>query len=173
MEVLQIQRPDHLAEQTVQELKQAGLQLAAAESCTGGLIAARITSVSGASGVFHCGMVTYSNDMKEKMLGVVHETLERFSAVSGETAAEMAAGVRRFSGADIAVAVTGNAGPEPSEGKPVGEVYVAVDSAWYRETVRLDCPPLSGDVRQQIRMLAADKALLMAGQAIRKQEERQ
>ena len=113
MDITQLPK-DCLAAETVQRLQQAGLQLAAAESCTGGLIAARITSVSGASGVFHCGMVTYSNDMKEKMLGVSHETLQRCSAVSAETAAEMAAGARRFSGADIAVSVTGNAGPEPS-----------------------------------------------------------
>ena len=171
MDITQLPK-DCLAAETVQRLQQAGLQLAAAESCTGGLIAARITSVSGASGVFHCGMVTYSNDMKEKMLGVSHETLQRFSAVSAETAAEMAAGARRFSGADIAVSVTGNAGPEPSEGKPVGEVYIAADSAWYQETAKLDCPPLSGVVRQQIRMLAAEKALRMALAAIEKWEEK-
>lgn len=162
--------PDNLPIQVVQRLKETGLMLATAESCTGGLIAAQITGVSGASGVFHCGMVTYSNDMKEKMLGVSHETLEKFSAVSKETAAEMAIGARRFSGADIAVAVTGNAGPEPSEGKPVGEVYIAVDCAWYRKTESLRCPPMSGDVRKQIRLYAAKKALSMALEAIHEKE---
>ncbi len=154
--------------EVVRRLKESGRTLATAESCTGGLIAARITDVSGASGVFHCGMVTYSNDMKEKMLGVSHQTLERFSAVSRETAAEMAAGARHFSGADIAVAVTGNAGPEPSEGKPVGEVYIAIDCAWYRAVERLSCPALSGDVRKQIRFLASEKALSMVLDAINK-----
>lgn len=161
---------DGLQFQVVRRLKQAGLMLAAAESCTGGLIAARITDVPGASGVFHCGMVTYSNDMKEKMLGVSHQTLEKFSAVSKETAAEMAAGARRVSGADIAVAVTGNAGPEPSEGKPVGEVYIAVDCLWYKKVELLSCPALSGDVRKQIRFFASEKALSMVLDAIDQKE---
>ena len=104
-----------LQSEVVHRLSQYGLTLATAESCTGGLIASRITDISGSSAVFHCGMVTYSNDMKIKMLGVNPKTLHDFSAVSAETAAEMARGVRRFSGADIAVAVTGNAGPLPSE----------------------------------------------------------
>lgn len=154
----------------VQALMKTGCTLVTAESCTGGLIAARITDVPGASGVFHCGLVTYSNDMKEKMLGVSPETLEKFSAVSKETAAEMAAGARAVSGADIAVAVTGNAGPEPSEGKPVGEVYLSVNCSWYQKVEQLSCPALSGDIRGQIRSLAAEKALAMVLDAVGKKE---
>ncbi len=147
------------AETLVRELHERSLTIAAAESCTGGMIAAMITSVPGASNVFHCGMVTYSNDMKEKMLGVKKETLVRFSAVSGETAAEMAKGARLFSGADIAVSVTGNAGPEPSEGKPVGEVWIAVSSAWEEKAVCFHFPALS---RNAFREKAAQQAIEMA-----------
>jgi nicotinamide-nucleotide amidase len=166
------ERLSALAGQTVAALKEKNLLLATAESCTGGMIAAAITSVSGASGVFHCGMVTYSNDMKEKMLGVSRETLERFSAVSAETAAEMAAGARFFSGADIGVAVTGNAGPEPSEGKPVGEVYAAVDSPLHREVRRLCCPDsIEGNVRETIRRMTAELALQMVLETIARNEQ--
>ena len=80
------------AERLVGLLKEKGLTAATAESCTGGMIAEWITSVPGASCVFHCGIVAYSNEIKERILGVKPETIARFSAVSGETAAEMAAG---------------------------------------------------------------------------------
>ena len=140
-------------------LRDKGLTAATAESCTGGLVAKRITEVSGASQVFQCGMVTYSNGMKEKMRGVARETLNTYSAVSPETAGEMAAGARRFSGADLAVAVTGNAGPEPSEGKPVGLVYVAVDSSWHKEVLELKLNRRDGDARELIRYLASSHAL--------------
>lgn len=161
-----------LQSEVVHRLSQYGLTLATAESCTGGLIASRITDISGSSAVFHCGMVTYSNDMKIKMLGVNPKTLHDFSAVSAETAAEMARGVRRFSGADIAVAVTGNAGPLPSEGKPVGEVYISLCCDWHEITLRLEYGELSeGNVREQIRFLASDKALQMVLEAINLREE--
>ena len=91
-------------------------------------MAKRLTDVSGASEVFECGVVTYSNRMKHQLLGVSQQTLDTFGAVSEETAREMAAGVRRLSGAEIGISVTGNAGPEPSEGKEVGLVYIGVDS---------------------------------------------
>ena len=154
----------------VQALQRAGLTVAAAESCTGGLIAARLTDVPGASAVFHCGIVSYSNEVKMALLGVRPETIRDFSAVSAETAAEMAAGVRRLSGADIAVAVTGNAGPEPSEGKPVGEVYISLLSGWHQETVRLSLRPEGPDIREQVRFLASEKALEMVLQAVKMRE---
>ena len=165
-----------LQTQVVHALSEAGLTLATAESCTGGLIAARITDVSGSSAVFHCGMVTYSNDMKIKMLGVRPETLRDFSAVSAETAKEMADGVRQFSGADIAVAVTGNAGPEPSEGKPVGEVYISLCCGWHQVTLRKELGrrmPAKEDLRQQIRFLVSDAALQLVLDAIRMREGKQ
>lgn len=156
---------NELAEKTVRLFSEKELQLATAESCTGGMIAAAITDISGASAVFHCGIVAYANEVKIGLLGVSKETIEQYSAVSKETAAEMASGARRISGADIAVAVTGNAGPLPSEGKPVGEVYVAVESEWFKKVVPLDPPALSGDIRRQIRELTVKKALCLALQA--------
>lgn len=117
-----------LNRELVQTLDQKHLTCAVAESCTGGMVAAEITDVQGASRVFLGGVVAYTNEVKRGVLSVKRETLERFTAVSAEVAIEMAQGVLALTGADIAAAVTGNAGPEPSEGKPVGEVYVAVCS---------------------------------------------
>ena len=102
-----------------------GLTLAAAESCTGGMVAERITSVPGASDVFAGSVVTYSNALKQHLLGVSDELLQRHGAVSAEVAAAMASGARVHLGADIAVAVTGIAGPDGgTPDKPVGLVYL-------------------------------------------------
>jgi nicotinamide-nucleotide amidase len=104
-----------------------GLTLGTAESCTGGLVAARLTAVPGASDAFLGGIVAYANDVKEQELGVPADVLERHGAVSAETAAAMAAGVRSRLGADVAVAVTGIAGPGGgTPEKPVGLVHVHV-----------------------------------------------
>jgi PncC family amidohydrolase len=100
-----------------------------AESCTGGNIANRLTNVPGASEVFPGGFVTYSNAAKEKFLGVRRETLEKFGAVSEQTAREMADGARRAMASDYAIAVTGIAGPSGgTEEKPVGTVFIALAS---------------------------------------------
>ena len=88
-----------------------GLTVATAESCTGGMVAAGFTDLPGISACFGCGVVTYSNEAKEKLLGVSHETLVTYGAVSAETAAEMAEGLEKLSGADFAVSITGIAGP--------------------------------------------------------------
>jgi nicotinamide-nucleotide amidase len=102
-------------------------KVAVAESCTGGLIAGRITNSSGASAYFGYGAVTYSNEAKEKILGVDTNTLSAHGAVSGETAAEMAEGILKLSGADYSIAVTGIAGPTGgTKEKPVGLVYIAI-----------------------------------------------
>lgn len=102
------------------------IRIATAESCTGGLIAGAITEVAGSSDWFECGFVTYSNAAKIRDLGVLAATLEKFGAVSEPTAAEMAAGARRTSGADWTAAVTGIAGPSGgSREKPVGTVCFA------------------------------------------------
>ncbi|HEY2940215.1 MAG TPA: CinA family nicotinamide mononucleotide deamidase-related protein [Gaiellaceae bacterium] len=113
-------------EQLVLEACRArGLSLAAAESCTGGLVAARLTSVPGASDVFAGGVVPYSDELKTALLGVPVELLERHGAVSAETAAAMAAGALERLGTDVAVAVTGVAGPGGgTREKPVGLVYL-------------------------------------------------
>lgn len=103
--------------------------LAAAESCTGGLLSAMITDVSGSSEYFLGGVVAYGNDVKRSILGVKASTLKRYGAVSGPTAMEMAAGVRKALKADIGVSITGIAGPTGgSAKKPVGTVYMAVSA---------------------------------------------
>jgi nicotinamide-nucleotide amidase len=110
-------------------LRERGLTLGVAESCTGGLIGHRITDVPGSSAYFLLGVVTYANEAKERILGVHAETLRVHGAVSTRTAEEMAAGVRRISGADLGVATTGVAGPGGgTPGKPVGTVCVGL--AW-------------------------------------------
>lgn len=117
---------------TVQELvhrtlTERGETLATAESCTGGAIAARFTAMAGASAYFRGGVVAYSNDLKQQVLGVSADDLERFGAVSEPVARQMAEGVRRLAGSDYAVATTGIAGPAGgSEEKPVGTVWIAV-----------------------------------------------
>jgi nicotinamide-nucleotide amidase len=110
-------------------LLEQGLALATAESCTGGLVAHRITNVSGSSAYFLGGLITYSNNAKEALLGVRHETLLAHGAVSEETAREMARGARREMGADLAISVTGIAGPTGGTlEKPVGLVYSALSA---------------------------------------------
>jgi nicotinamide-nucleotide amidase len=142
------------------------LTLATAESCTGGLIAACFTEIAGASDVFERGIVSYSNRAKEELLGVAPQTLARFGAVSKETALEMAAGARERAKTDIAIAVTGVAGPGGgSQEKPVGLVHFAAAAS--------SAPPLHrgcrfGEIsRSEIRMLALRQALLMTQEAIR------
>jgi PncC family amidohydrolase len=111
-------------------LRERGLSLALAESCTGGLIASRVTDVPGSSSYFLSGIVTYSNEAKEKFLGVSTESITTHGAVSKEVAEQMAQGIRRATGADIGISVTGIAGPTGgSPEKPVGLVYIGVASA--------------------------------------------
>lgn len=150
----------------VARLKEKGLHVATAESCTGGYISKRITEVDGASAVFDCGVCSYANEIKEKLLGVSHETLERFGAVSEQTAKEMAAGIRRVSGAEISVSTTGIAGPGGGTlEKPVGLVYVAVDSDKYSEVLKLQIPSRSDDAREYIRYIASSHALHLVWKA--------
>ena len=118
---------DKLEEMVVEKLISSYKKVATAESCTGGLVSKRITEVSGASAVFDCGICSYSNEIKHKILGVKSETLEVLGAVSAETAMQMAEGVKKISGADIGVSTTGIAGPTGgTPEKPVGLVYVGI-----------------------------------------------
>jgi nicotinamide-nucleotide amidase len=115
-----------LAEALVNELKESGKAVATAESCTGGWVAKAITDIAGSSAVFGYGIVTYSNGAKESIIGVQNKTLEEYGSVSVEVVEEMAKGALRLSGADIAVAVSGVAGPDGGTAlKPVGTVWFA------------------------------------------------
>ncbi len=108
-------------------LKFNNLTISTAESCTGGMIASAITNVSGASAFFGTGVVTYSNEAKMKLIGVNKETLDKYGAVSEQTATEMAEGVLKLGESDVSVAVTGIAGPTGgTTEKPVGLVYIGV-----------------------------------------------
>ena len=115
-----------LAQRVIDQNRDAGLRIAAAESCTGGLVTAGLTEIAGCSDVFEGGFVSYSNAFKIEQLGVAEDVLETFGAVSIATAWGMAQGVLRRTRADVAVAVTGIAGPGGgSEKKPVGTVVFA------------------------------------------------
>ena len=128
---------DELASRVIEIFRAKGLSLALAESCTGGMIAETITNVAGASDIFYGSAVTYVNSAKEHILGVAHETLEKHGAVSSECAEEMACGARSVYGADVAMSVTGIAGPGGgSEGKPVGTVWFGLATKDGAETFR-------------------------------------
>ena len=152
---------DSLEALVVDALRAAGKTLATAESCTGGLLAKRITDVAGSSDVFEMGCVTYANRVKEKLLGVPHETLEAHGAVSEETARAMAEGIVRASGANIGVGITGIAGPGGGTAeKPVGLVYIALSdgkSTWVAKRQ----PAGRMKSREWHRHCAASKALDM------------
>jgi nicotinamide-nucleotide amidase len=137
-----------------------GLLIATAESCTGGLVAAALTEIAGSSDVVDCGFVTYSNEAKQKMLGVPAATLSRHGAVSAKTAAAMAKGALTNSRADISVAITGIAGPGGgSTRKPVGLVYFAAAS---REGRRLQRSRRFGKIgRQRVRLRSVAEALAL------------
>jgi len=145
-------------------LREKGLSLAVAESCTGGLICHRITSVAGSSDYFRGGVVAYANDVKSAAFGVREETLKQFGAVSSGVAEQMARGARKRLDASIGVATTGIAGPDGgTEKKPVGMVFVGLDSGRGAPLVkefRFD-----GD-RAAIKTAAADAALKMVYECI-------
>ena len=115
-------------EQLVKLLTDKNLTIAFAESCTGGLASSLITDIPGSSAYLKGSVVSYTNEVKHKILGVKSETLDKFGAVSKETAKEMAVGVKHLMQTDFGISITGNAGPGKSEGKPGGLVYIAVSS---------------------------------------------
>ena len=120
---------EDLPQLLVKELSDKNLKIATAESCTGGLISKMITDISGASAVFDCGVCSYANEIKEKVLGVSALDLQTKGAVSDKVAMQMAEGVRKLSGADIGISTTGIAGPTGgTELKPVGTVYIGVST---------------------------------------------
>ena len=148
-----------LAQALVEKYSALGKTVAVAESCTGGLIAKRITDVPGSSAILGYGCVTYANEAKMKLLSVKAETLEKYGAVSEQTAKEMAMGVRALAGADIGIATTGIAGPGGgTKEKPVGLVYLGIASEKGVRAVRLN---LTGE-RDRVRILASSNALAYA-----------
>ena len=152
---------DSMENALILKLRECGMTLATAESCTGGLIAKRVTDLAGCSDVFLGGCVTYANEAKEKLIGVKHETLEAFGAVSEQTAREMARGVRLALGADIGIATTGIAGPGGgTPEKPVGTVYIAVSTAEGEKVKLLTLSPKRS--REFIRICAATNAMSLA-----------
>ncbi|HKJ10969.1 MAG TPA: nicotinamide-nucleotide amidohydrolase family protein [Ornithinimicrobium sp.] len=118
--------PDRLAVELVTRCAQRGLTLGAAESLTGGLLTERLVRVPGASAVVRGAVVAYAPGVKRAVLGVPERVLQEHGAVSRACAEAMAAGARRVLGSDLAIATTGVAGPDPSEGHPVGTVHLAV-----------------------------------------------
>ncbi|WP_222037715.1 CinA family protein [Rhizobium laguerreae] len=150
------------AEAIIRDFTAAGLMVSTAESCTGGLIAGALTEISGSSAVVDRGFVTYTNSAKIEMLGVQAETLLRFGAVSEETARQMVHGALFRSRAEIALAVTGIAGPGGgSPEKPVGLVHLAAKS---RAGSLIHRKMLYGDIgRSEVRLATIRTALEMVG----------
>ena len=150
----------------VKALHERGLTLSAAESCTGGLIAKRVTDISGCSDVFFGGCVTYTNDVKQRLIGVSAETLEKYGAVSEQTAREMARGVRLATGSDIGVSATGIAGPTGGTPEtPVGTVFIGISTKDGENFRKLSLSPMRS--REYIRQASATNAFDMVLKAIR------
>ena len=159
---------ENMEQAVVQQLKAKGMKIATAESCTGGLVSKRITEIPGASDVFECGVCSYANRIKHELLGVSEQTLERYGAVSPQTAQQMAEGIRRLSGAEIGISVTGIAGPGGgTEEKPVGLVYIGVSSEKYSKVERYLSGSKRPGSREHIRFIASQQALRLALEAIR------
>lgn len=150
---------NQISEKLILSLIEKKITITTAESCTGGGIAEAITKIAGCSEIFEVSLVTYSNYMKHKLLGVKLETLETYGAVSEQTAVEMVNGVAKLSNADLAIAVTGLAGPGGgSIDKPVGTVWVA----WkFKNLLKSSCYNFSG-TRDEIRLNSIKNALSVA-----------
>ena len=147
-----------LAEQILEKAMKRGMTVTCAESCTGGMVAAAITDVAGSSNIFERGFVTYSNAAKTDMLGVPPATLVAYGAVSEEVVREMARGARRAAGADVAVAISGIAGPGGSGVKPEGRVCYGVADA---DGVRAETVEHGALGRAGVRKAARDHALAL------------
>jgi nicotinamide-nucleotide amidase len=151
-----------LAAVVIDRCRALKLQLAVAESCTGGLLGERLTNIPGSSDVFLGGVIAYHNDLKKELLGVRAEDLERYGAVSEQVALQMASGIRERTGADVGVSVTGIAGPGGgTPEKPVGLVWIAVHSS----EAKARRFHVVGD-RAEIRQRAVQAALEMVRRAL-------
>ncbi len=146
----------NLAQQILEKAMKRGFTVTCAESCTGGKVAAAITDVAGSSNIFERGFVTYSNAAKSQMLGVLPATLDAHGAVSEEVVREMAQGARDAAGADVAVAISGIAGPGGSEFKPEGRVCYGLADARGVRVETVEHGPLG---RAEVRAAATEHAL--------------
>ncbi len=149
---------EELAQDILTRAMAAGVTVTTAESCTGGMVAAAITDIAGSSTIFERGVVTYSNAAKVDLLGVRPATLEARGAVSEEVAAEMAEGARARAGADLAVSVSGIAGPGGSEHKPEGRVCFGLATAKGTRTETVEFGALG---RAEVRAAATRHALTL------------
>lgn len=151
-------KTEDLACEVISKLTDEGRTLATAESCTGGLLGKLLTDIPGASNAYKGGVISYVNEVKHRVLGVEQKTLDVCTAVSRETAHEMAKGTRELLKADVGISTTGLAGPDgDGTGRPVGLVYVALDMEGFSYCRELH---LAGD-RAEIRARAAHEALSM------------
>lgn len=139
-----------------------GLKIATAESCTGGMVGAWLTAVPGSSDVYDRGFITYSNTAKQDMLGVTSAALDTYGAVSEQVAGEMAAGALARSRADIAVSITGIAGPGGADHKPEGRVCFGLA---FGDTVHVETQEFGALGREQVRDAAAQHAMSLLHQA--------
>ena len=145
-----------VAEEILRKAQAYGLKITCAESCTGGMISAALTDIAGSSAIFEQGFVTYSNAAKQKMLGARPETLADYGAVSEPVAREMAEGALRQAQADIAISVSGIAGPGGSEFKPEGRVCFALASA---QGTQSETQEFGARGRAEVRQAALNHAL--------------
>ena len=162
-----------LAQETVGLLESAGLKISFAESCTGGLLSKLITDISGASGVFECGIVSYSNRVKVNVLGVNADTIEEYTQVSEQTALEMAERVKNLANADIGISTTGASGPASEANAQAGISFVALCCNQDKKCIFIDTRKNSLD-REQNRLYTAKCALRLVCDYVKripKQEE--
>ena len=151
-------KTEELAREVISKLTDEGRTLATAESCTGGLLGKLLTDIPGASNAYKGGVISYVSEVKHRLLGVEQETLDICTAVSRETAHEMAKGAREVVKADVGVSTTGLAGPDgDGTGRPVGLVYVALDMEGFSYCRELHLTRGRSEIRAQ----AAHEALLM------------
>lgn len=152
------------AAEIIDHARRAGITITTAESCTGGMVAAALTDIPGSSAVFERGLVTYSNAAKNELLGVSPATLTAHGAVSEQVAREMAKGARKAAGSDLAVSITGIAGPGGSETKPEGRVCFAVATT---DEVLSETHDFGALGRDGVRRAARDHALALVLRAAR------
>lgn len=151
----------------VSALIEKKMKISTAESCTGGMLSQRITNVSGSSNVFDCGICSYANSIKEKLLHISNKTLTEFGAVSEETATQMCQNIRQIAYSDIGVATTGIAGPTGgTKDKPVGLVFIGIATKDRTTIYRAELCHFTQHSRSQVRSMATNLTMLLAMQEI-------